>query len=335
MDTQNQLARVETGAMQQTENHSLMRGAGRVTELLEQVALIQQVMRETMKDGEHYGLIPGCGKKPSLLKPGAEKLSFVFRLNPEFGITEQDLGNGHREVKVLCTLKQIGTGVTLGQGVGSCSTMEAKYRYRTGPKESTGQAVPKAYWDLRKTDPVKAQEAIGGKGFSTMKNDLGGWEICMQGEKVEHENPADYYNTVLKMAKKRAHVDAVLTATAASDLFTQDVEDIVENRKVIEPEVENGTMPRGARQPQNQTQPAGEGADWRKVRFHFGKMGPQGTKPGIMLGELTLEDLQWWGETWTPKPFNGKIGAMDQNLRDALDMACISSSFAQPPKGTK
>ena len=41
------------------------------------------------------------------------------------------------------------------------------------------------------------------------------------------ENPdlADVYNTVLKIAKKRAHVDASLTATAASDIFTQDMED--------------------------------------------------------------------------------------------------------------
>jgi hypothetical protein len=45
----------------------------------------------------------------------------------------------------------------------------------------------------------------------------------------QQENPdiADTYNTVLKMAKKRAHVDAMITATAASDIFTQDVEDIV------------------------------------------------------------------------------------------------------------
>jgi hypothetical protein len=34
---------------------------------------------------------------------------------------------------------------------------------------------------------------------------------------------------VLKMAKKRAHVDAVLTATVASDIFTQDVEDMPED----------------------------------------------------------------------------------------------------------
>ena len=49
--------------------------------------------------------------------------------------------------------------------------------------------------------------------------------ICSKGQRVEFDNPADYYNTVLKMAKKRAHVDAILTATAASDCFTQDVED--------------------------------------------------------------------------------------------------------------
>jgi hypothetical protein len=49
--------------------------------------------------------------------------------------------------------------------------------------------------------------------------------IARQGEKVEYDNPADYFNTCLKMAKKRALVDAVLTSTAASDIFTQDIEE--------------------------------------------------------------------------------------------------------------
>ena len=38
---------------------------------------------------------------------------------------------------------------------------------------------------------------------------------------------ATILNTVLKIAKKRAYVDAVLTATHASKVFTQDIEDIV------------------------------------------------------------------------------------------------------------
>lgn len=45
----------------------------------------------------------------------------------------------------------------------------------------------------------------------------------------ENENIADTFNTVLKMAKKRAMVDAVLTCTAASDIFTQDLEDLMES----------------------------------------------------------------------------------------------------------
>lgn len=195
--------------------------------VVRQVNVIQDVMKSVMKIDEHYGTIPGT-KKPSLLKPGAEKLSLVFRLRPEYLITRSDLGNGHREYEITCTLFHIPTGQPVGQGVGSATTMEAKYRFRGGEKEGTGQPVPKEYWNLRKTDPTKAQDLIGGPGFAPGKID-GPWEICSIGEKVEHDNPADYYNTVLKMAKKRAHVDAILTATAASDIFTQDVEDLAAN----------------------------------------------------------------------------------------------------------
>ena len=38
---------------------------------------------------------------------------------------------------------------------------------------------------------------------------------------------ANRINTVLKISKKRAYVDAILTATCASSVFTQDMEDIV------------------------------------------------------------------------------------------------------------
>jgi hypothetical protein len=39
-------------------------------------------------------------------------------------------------------------------------------------------------------------------------------------------NPADVANTILKMADKRAYVAMSLLATAASDIFTQDLEDL-------------------------------------------------------------------------------------------------------------
>jgi len=195
--------------------------------VVRQVHLVQEVMNKVMKKDEHYGIIPGC-QKPSLLKPGAEKLGFTFRLAPEYDVKIINMGGAHREYQVKCKLRHIPTGAMVGEGDGSCTTMEGKFRFRGGDKTPTENPVPKEYWNAKSAgDMTKAKEIIGGEGYGVMK-DNGKWVICELGEKVEHDNPADYYNTCLKMAKKRAHVDAILTATAASDIFTQDVEDMTE-----------------------------------------------------------------------------------------------------------
>lgn len=198
-----------------------------VESIIRQINLVQNVMRSVMRDGEHYGTIPGTNK-PSLYKPGAEKLGFTFRLAPEYEVTTIDWPGGHREYQVKCRLRHIPTGTMVGEGVGTCTTMEGKYRFRGGEKEATGQPVPKEYWNLKNSGRTsEALDLIGGEGFGVGKVD-GKWQICSIGEKQEHDNPADFYNTCEKMAKKRAHVDAILTATAASDIFTQDVEDMPE-----------------------------------------------------------------------------------------------------------
>ena len=199
-----------------------------------QVNLIQEVMKGVMKEDQHFGKIPGCGNKPTLLKPGAEKLSMTFRLRPIIDNTSDiritDLGEGHREIQIYCHITSM-AGVELATGVGSCSTMESKYRYRGGEKKPTGKAVPKEYWNLKKEGNTgEAQALIGGRGFGTAKIN-GSWEICELGDKMENVDIADTYNTVLKMAKKRAFVDGILSATSASDIFTQDIEDFPTNMK--------------------------------------------------------------------------------------------------------
>jgi hypothetical protein len=200
-----------------------------INQVREQVVLIQQLMREVMKDGEHFGTVPGCGDKKVLLKSGAEKLSMVFRLKPRFELTLREFQNGHREYEIRCVLSD-GT-----EGVGCCNTMEGKYRYRS---ENTGREVPSEYWKSRD------KSLLGGTEFSPKKND-GKWFIM---HRVEHDNPADYYNTCLKMAKKRAHVDAIITATASSDIFTQDLE---ENQPVT-----SGEAPKPLQQPARKSAPA-------------------------------------------------------------------------------
>lgn len=203
-------------------------------EIREQINLIQTVMKDAMQgptkeapEGVHYGIIPGT-KKPTLLKAGAEKLSLLFRLRPliESGkdIVQTDLGGGHREITVYCHIVN-NNGTELATGIGSCSTMETKYRYRGGEKKPTGEMVPKDYWNLKKEGKLQeAQDLIGGRGFGVAKID-GAWLVCSIGEKQENPDIADVYNTVLKIAKKRAYIDGILSATAASDIFTQDMED--------------------------------------------------------------------------------------------------------------
>jgi hypothetical protein len=204
-----------------------------VDEIVRKVEKVRDVAARVMKEDIHFGIIPGTDK-PTLYKPGAEILGLTFMLAPRYEGERQpiDLGNGHREYIIRCDMYHKVNGRFLGSGVGSCSTMESKYRFRPGPVIPTGKPVPKEYWDCRKSDPKNAQSIIGGKGFSTKKVD-GKWEIVQAGEVIENPNIADTYNTVLKIGSKRAYIDATLKATAASEVYTQDAEDIEENNEAL------------------------------------------------------------------------------------------------------
>ncbi len=193
-------------------------------EVKAQVQLIQRIMRDCMIESEHYGVIPGCGSKPALLKAGAEKLAMTFRLSPKFDVTVIDMPNGHREYRVVTSLTHIITGAFLGEGLGSCSTMESKYRYRKGEQTCPICGMPTI---------IKGKKEYGGgwlcyqrKGGCGAKFEDGDPAIQNQDMgRLEYSDPADYYNTALKMGKKRSLVDAILTATAASDIFEQDIEE--------------------------------------------------------------------------------------------------------------
>jgi hypothetical protein len=181
-------------------------------------------MREVMKKDEHYGVIPGTGTKPTLLKAGAEKLCLTFRLDPQYEITEKQDG-AHLRITSKCTLFHIPTGQRFGSGMGSCSTRESKYAYRQASIKCPAcgnEAV------------IKGKEEYGGgwvcfkkKGGCGAKYGDGNKTIEDQPRgRVPNEDLADQYNTVLKMANKRSLIAAVLNATAASDIFTQDIEDM-------------------------------------------------------------------------------------------------------------
>jgi hypothetical protein len=71
--------------------------------------------------------------------------------------------------------------------------------------------------------------------------------------------------------------------------------------------------------------PQDVGDEWREYKITFGKMA------GKALGELDEANIQWWCESWTPKPYQGAISADSKALRTALDLACVELGFSTPP----
>ena len=133
----------------------------------------QRIVKSQFTQNVDYGIIPRTGNKPTLLKPGAEKICMLLGLKSEFEIAEQtrDWENGFFQYMIKCKLIKTVDGVDeiITEGLGSANTLETKY--------------------------VKAD------AFSVD-------------------------NTVLKMAKKRALVDAALMVGSLSNIFTQDIEDM-------------------------------------------------------------------------------------------------------------
>lgn len=164
------------------------------------VNLVQEVMRAVMKEGVHYGVIPGC-KQPSLYKAGSEVLLSTFRI--AVSVVVEDLSTpdtARYRVRAIGTHQT--SGIVVGEGIGECSSGEEKYKWR--------KAASKA--EFNAADENRRRVKYGRD-----------WTA----DQVRTE-PADLANTILKMAKKRAQIDMTLTATAASDCFSQDLEDIPE-----------------------------------------------------------------------------------------------------------
>jgi hypothetical protein len=87
--------------------------------------MVAFVQTQMVKDVD-YGIIPGT-KKPTLLKPGSEKLCRLFSLRPSYElihfVTDFDKPLFHYHYR--CTL--VRQGEMVGQGDGCCNSREKKY----------------------------------------------------------------------------------------------------------------------------------------------------------------------------------------------------------------
>jgi hypothetical protein len=197
-------------------------GVQAVRETMETLKSIRTFIKEEFKKDLDFGTVPGT-EKQTLLQPGAQKTAMYFNAAPHHQFQRFELGNGHVEFVVTTQLIHRATGAIIGSGVGSCTTMEKKYRYR----------------DENRKCPLCGKESI-----YKSKQDRGGWYCWAKrggcgaqfkdGEpsivnqlvgRVENPDIADVRNTVLKMACKRSFVAASMSLGCLGELFTQDLDE--------------------------------------------------------------------------------------------------------------
>ena len=167
------------------------------------VQMLNRLYLHLLQKGTDYGVIPGT-KKPTLYKPGAELLAMNLGLTTATTVnTEMQEIAGMFVISANAHTEVFYKGSKVGDGYGSCSTAESKYAFRWVQERKLPANVDR--------ESLYVEESEYGKRYRVP---------CSVNETF------DAGNTVLKMAKKRSYVDAVLTVTGASRIFTQDLEDI-------------------------------------------------------------------------------------------------------------
>ena len=186
------------------------------------VAFVQDLMKVNID----FGVIPGT-PKPTLLKPGAERLCSFFGLTPDFEVVKEvEEWAGEEPLfyyRYKCRLLR--DGRVVGDGEGSCNSREGKYRWRESKRVCPDCGQPAI---------IKGKEEYGGgwlcfqkKGGCGAKFSAG--DSAIEGQqlgRVPNPDIFDQVNTIQKMAQKRAFISATLIAVNASEFFTQDVDDM-------------------------------------------------------------------------------------------------------------
>jgi len=180
-----------------------------ISSKLKAIQAFQQLVRSQLKPQVDFGIIPGTGK-PSLLKPGAEKIAKLLSCADKYEIIEklEDWDKPLFSYKVKCQLVNITGNNIVSEGLGECNSLESKYRYRWVYENQ----IPRSY--LKEDLTTKSLKSKSGGSFTMYR--------------IDNDEIFSQVNTILKMAKKRALVDASLSAGRLSDLFTQDIDEKVD-----------------------------------------------------------------------------------------------------------
>lgn len=248
---------------------------------LNAVQEFQKLVHELLSEGDDYGVIPGTNK-PTLFKPGAEKITKILGLAEHYEIVQSVEDWTRPLFRYLIKCQLLYNGMVVAESYGECNSMEDKYRWRNAQRKCP---------QCGKEAIIKGNEEFGGGWLCWKKKDGCGakfsdndYEITGQeAGRVENPDIFSLVNTILKMGQKRAFVGAALSAGRLSEVFTQDLDD----------------MPRGddaPSAPQATTRPQNAPQRPRAAQPDKSPMRPQGQAVAIAPELQEQADRFGWGQ---------------------------------------
>lgn len=170
-------------------------------------SVITGYVKDNLVEGHHYYYLNSNSKsegaKPGIAKEGALNICSLFKVTPipQAPVLTFD-AEGHMTVQARVDIVNR-EGALVASGAGMASTRESKYA-----------AQKKWLWESKlpagvSKEDLPREERTNQKGVKYFVYQL-----------ETTSNPADHYNTVLKMAEKRALVGACTHLPLVSELFT-------------------------------------------------------------------------------------------------------------------
>lgn len=191
-------------ALARLDDHMLMSPA----EMRNRYFELRAFIKRCMVQGTDYGTIQGCGPKPVLLQPGAEKLADLYGYSCSFECVEKiqkwDDAAPFFFFQYKCIVRRKSDNTKVAEYEGSANSREIKWVARWVFEREVPPHLDIARLKRReirsKKDPEKTY-----------------WQY-----QVPNEDICSQVNTILKIAQKRAMVSAVRLATRTAGIFEVD-----------------------------------------------------------------------------------------------------------------
>lgn len=196
--------------------------------------LVQKFFKAVMHEEEDFGPAYPGSKAIILYRSGGDKLcqflGVVQRPKVEARIEHWALEGGlpFFHFEIVSELVSLRTGQVVAVGMGSCNSREVKYRYRTADR-----VCPKCDKPFIRRSNYPDQRS-GKKGWycwqkpggCNAKFDADDESITKQeAGRVENTEIADLHHTILRVAKKRANGDSIITISRAIGFMVAAVKD--------------------------------------------------------------------------------------------------------------